>query len=726
MMAFNRADGRGLGFRGQGLPASSVAFGNRGIVYLRGDNDLNTVPLMTESQPSFFPSFPPLKSFCGSLQSFAPVTLELVSHSRLEPLWDSLVRQYHYLGYQRLLGHRLKYLAFLQGHPVAALSFSAPALKLAVRDRYIGWSAPQRKLYLHHLANNSRFLILPGVQIPHLASHVLALTIRRLKEDWKQHFHTPLWLLETFVDSGRFPGTSYRAANWICLGPTRGFGKQGIHYTYHGSRKEVFLYVLEPDFRQRIGCQPLLPAHLPTPSQKKAEELAMILRHAPWSPDLVPCVKLTEEDLQDISQELIRFHQQFHTCYRRQEHHRLGLAYFSGLLSNLEAKSVEPIALAFLDDHTVRPLQQFLKGGRWRHEQMETQHQTLLGDSLSCPKGMITVDSSEFPKKGKESVGVARQYCGATGKVDNCQSGVFIGYSSGKGYGLLTSQLYMPKEWFSAAYAQRRADNRVPEDLPFQTKPQIALSLIRKIMEKKLFAAQWIGCDATFGSDPAFLASLPKELYFLASVRSKTQVFLRKPKVGLPPYCGRGRRPKRLKVLRGELQPKTVAQIAKSRKTVWHSMVLAEGAKGPIRADIACLRVFPSHGGLPQENSVWLLIRRTADAQIKFAFSDAPEDMPLSELTDASTLRWGIEQCFEDGKGYVGMGQYEHRSWPAWHRHMIYVFLALHFLLRLRLRFKKNSSPDVTPGSQVNLRRSPSPISELQGSHRNCPISYAS
>lgn len=686
------------------------------------DGDFDKVPLLTDFQPSLFP----LKSFCGSLQSLAPVRLERVSHSRFEPLWDVLVRQYHYLGYQRLLGHRLKYLAFLQGHPVVALSFSAPALKLAVRDRYIGWSAPQRKLYLPHLANNSRFLILPGVQVPHLASHVLARTIRRLNEDWQQYFHTSLWLLETFVDPSRFQGTSYRAANWRCLGPTRGFGKQGIHYTYHGSRKEVYVYVLEPDFRQRIGCQPLLPAHRPAPSQKKAEELAMILRHANWNPDLVPCMELTEEDLQEISQELIRFHQQFHQCYGRLEHHHLGLAYLSGLLSNLEAKSVEPIALAFLDDHTVRPLQQFLKVGRWHQEQMEAQHQILLSDSLSSPKGMITVDSSEFPKKGKESVGVARQYCGTTGKVDNCQSGVFLGYSSSKGYGLLTSQLYMPKEWFTPDYAQRRKNNLVPEDLTFQTKPQIALSLIQKLVEKKLFAAQWIGGDAIFGSDPDFLASLPKELYYLASIRSKTQVFLRKPKVGLPPYSGRGPRPKKLKVLRGQPQPKTVAQIAKSRKTVWNSLVLAEGAKGPIRADIACLRVFPSHEGLPQENSVWLLIRRTSDGQIKYAISNAPEDMPLGELTDASTLRWGIEQCFEDGKGYAGMGKYEHRSWPAWHRHMIFVFLGLHFLFRLRLRFKKNSSADLTPGSQIDCRCSPSPISGRQGGNRNCEIPYTS
>ena len=718
--------GRGLRFGDSYLPGQNMAFGNGGFVCSMTGKDFDTISVISESQPSFWPSPFRTEPLRGPLQSFAPVSLEVVSHSPSEPLWDSLVRQCHYLGYQNLLGHRLKYLAVIQGRPVAALSFSAPALKLRVRDHYIGWSAEQRKSYLKHLANNSRFLILPWVQIPHLASHVLALTLRRLKQDWERHFQIPLWLVETFVDPRRFPGTSYKAANWQCLGSTGGFGKRGIGYTYHGVGKEVYVYVLDPDFRQRIGCEPLLPLPRPSRSQKKVEELAMILRHAQWSPDLVPWVKLTEEDIQGISQELIQFHQQFHECYGRVEHHRLGLAYFSGLLSNLDAKSVEPIALAFLDDHTVRPLQQFLKTGRWDQEEMQTKHQVLLADSLSSPEGMITVDSSEFPKKGKESVGVARQYCGALGKVDNCQSGVFIGYSSSKGYGLLTSQLYMPQEWFSPGYAKRRKDTWVPTDLAFQTKPQIALTLIKEIVDQNLFAARWIGCDATFGSDPAFLDSLPKEIYYLANVRSNTQVFLKKPKVGLPLYSGKGRRPKRRKILAGQPQPKTVAQVAKSRKTVWQPMILAEGAKGPIQADIAYLRVFPAYGGLPQETSIWLLMRRTPEGQIKYAFSNAPEEMPLSELTHASTLRWGIEQCFEDGKGYAGMGKYEHRSWPAWHRHMIYVFLALHFLLRLRLRFKKNSSPDAPPGPQAGCRCPPSPFVDAPGSHRNRLVSYPS
>ena len=156
----------------------------------------------------------------------------------------------------------------------------------------------------------------------------------------------------------------------------------------------------------------------------------MILRHAGWNPDSMPWMELAASDVELIAEELVRFHEQFHGCFRRKEQHRLGLAYLSGLLSNKEAKSAEPIALTFLDENGVRPLQQFLKSHRWDDGAMLGMHHVLLADAISSPEGMLTVDSSEFAKKGKESVGVARQYCGALGKVDNCQSGIFVGYSS--------------------------------------------------------------------------------------------------------------------------------------------------------------------------------------------------------------------------------------------------------------------------------------------------------
>ncbi len=625
----------------------------------------------------------------GELSLLPPVTVEVVSQTAREPLWDELVRRHHYLGYQRLLGRRLKYLAFIEKHPVAALSFSAPALRLGVRDRYIGWSDEQRERLLDRIVGNSRFIIFPWVEVPHLASQVLSRALRRLQRDWQERYGIEVWLVETFVDPARFRGTSYKAANWRCLGSTYGSSKHGRGYIYHGLIKEVYVYVIEPKFRKLIGCQ----QKPPRPSRSlNVEAYKMIIRPENWNPDVVPWMKLTEDDVVTMASELMKFHEQYHDCFGRIEHRRLGLAYISGLLSNSQAKSVEPIALELLGASAVSSLQKFMKTYRWSHEAMQRKHQEFLSEEIATADGMLTVDSCESVKKGKESVGVARQYCGEVGKVENCQSGVFVGYSSKKGYGLLSCRLYMPQRWFTEEYEQRRKDTLVPEKLVFQTKPQIACDLINEMVQSKRFPAKWVGCDAVFGSDWAFLESISSNLFYFASIHSNTKVFLKKPRVGLPLYNGRGPRPQKPYVLRG--CPFTVREVAHSKKCSWSKVVLAEGAKGPIIADVACLRVYPSRDGLPYGNPLWLFIRRTRDGEIKYAFSNAPVDIPFEELCNASTMRWPIEQCFQDGKSYLGMDQYEHRSWPAWHRHMIYVFLALHFLLRLRLRLKKNSCFD--------------------------------
>lgn len=627
----------------------------------------------------------------GTLSSLPPVTVEVVSQTAWEPVWDDLVRSHHYLGYQKLLGRRLKYLVFMGERPVAALSFSAPALRLGVRDRYIGWSVEQRKAFLHHVTGNSRFVIFPWIHVTHLASQVLSRVLHRLPGDWRKRYGNELWLVETFVDPALFRGTSYKAANWTCLGFTQGSTKQGRGYVYHGRVKEVYVYVLEPRFRQRIGCH----EKPPRPSRSlNVEAQRMIIRPENWNPAATPWMKLTEKDVRAMADELVTFHEQYNDCFGRMEHKRLGLAYLSGLLSNSPAKSVEPIALELLGAPAVRSLQKFMKTYRWDQEAIKQKHQEALSREIASPDGMLTVDSCESVKKGKESVGVARQYCGEVGKVENCQSGVFVGYSSEKGYGLLDCRLYMPRPWFTEEYGERRNDTLVPRDLVFRTKPEIAGALLNEVLEKKRFPVRWVGCDATFGSDWHFLESLPSDVRYFAAVHSHTKVFLKKPRVGLPPYSGHGRRPQKPRVLRG--RSFTVREVARSRKCSWSKVMLAEGAKGPISADIACMRVYPARDGLPYGDPLWLFIRRTADGEIKYAFSNAPATISFDELCKASTMRWPIEQCFQDGKSHLGMNQYEHRSWPAWHRHMLYVFLALHFLLRLRLRFKKNSSADVT------------------------------
>ena len=145
---------------------------------------------------------------CGDLRAWSPLTLQVVSQSPREPLWDQLVRRYHYLGYQQLLGHRLKYLAYLQDRPVAALSFSAPARVLRVRDRWIGWSAAQRHAHLDRVVNNSRFLILPWVQLPNLASQVLARTLAHLPQAWAARFGTRLWRPSSIPPASAAPATA--------------------------------------------------------------------------------------------------------------------------------------------------------------------------------------------------------------------------------------------------------------------------------------------------------------------------------------------------------------------------------------------------------------------------------------------------------------------------------------------------------------------------------------
>jgi SRSO17 transposase len=340
---------------------------------------------------------------------------------------------------------------------------------------------------------------------------------------------------------------------------------------------------------------------------------------------------------------------------------------------------------------------------------MGAAHQRQLASVLNHPEGILTTDSSEFVKKGAHSVGVARQYCGRLGKVDNCQSGVFIGYASPNGYGLIEAQLYMPKAWFTPEYAQRRKDSWVPETLEFQTKPQIALSLIQQIRASRQFTARWLCCDAVFGANRDFLAALPEDLYYFAAIPASTLLCRQPPQLVVPEYSGRGRRPTKARPLSDQNRPQPVTKLL--RHLHFTPVQLAETAKGPLWAKVACCRVYR----VDDEQPLWLFVRKNEDGTVKYALSNAPADTSFKTLCQVSLMRWPIEQCFQEGKSQLGMNQYEHRSWPAWHRHMLYVFLALHFLMALRLRLKKNPYTDAAPGAAlVGLRAAPE-VADSQG-----------
>jgi Druantia protein DruA len=190
---------------------------------------------------------------CAPLGEIRPLQFRQVRHTWEEPLFNSLLERYHYLGYTQPVGEHLKYLVFALGKPIACLAWSSAARHLGPRDRFIGWSAEARRQNIGFIAYNTRFLILPFILVPHLASHILSRMARVLAVDWERIYAHPVYFLETFVDPQRFRGTSYRAANWISLGLTSGRGKDDQTHNPNRPIKEVLGYPLLKRFRQRLS-----------------------------------------------------------------------------------------------------------------------------------------------------------------------------------------------------------------------------------------------------------------------------------------------------------------------------------------------------------------------------------------------------------------------------------------------------------------------------------------
>lgn len=186
-------------------------------------------------------------------QHIVPIEIESVRRTADEPLFNSLMEHHHYLGYEQPVGEHLKYLAWSHGRPIACMAWSSAPRHLGSRDRYIGWSPAARRANIRLIAYNTRFLILPWVRVPHLASHLLARVTARLKRDWEQLYSHPVYFAETFIDPGRFRGTCYRAANWKLMGVTTGRGKDDHTNRPNRPIKEVFGYPLDPRFRQLLS-----------------------------------------------------------------------------------------------------------------------------------------------------------------------------------------------------------------------------------------------------------------------------------------------------------------------------------------------------------------------------------------------------------------------------------------------------------------------------------------
>jgi len=404
-----------------------------------------------------------------------------------------------------------------------------------------------------------------------------------------------------------------------------------------------------------------------------------------------PECNLSEKDVEQFVEDLDSYAKLFEPAFRRCEQWTWGQVYLKGLLGDTQRKTVERMALELGEN--VRDMQHFIGQSPWQKEPAVVIHQGLIASSAGEADGVMLIDESGVVKQGQDSVGVAPQYCGSVGKVANSQVGVHLGYASRTGYSLVDSRLFMPDEWFDG-----------PQDLTYQTKPEIGLELLQAAVKRneqapeEALSFQWVAADELYGDSPAFrdgVAAMNK--WYFTEIKSTTQVWLKRPEVYVPEWKGRGRHPTRLRLRNLSEKAVTVqALVAQIPQQAWTRATIKEGSKGPIVCDFAFLRVIESRNSLPGPQ-VWLVIRRTVDnpAELKFYFSNAPADIPLLDLVRISGMRWPIEIIFKEGKGEIGFDHYETRSWLGWHHHMLLVSLAHHFLVRLRI-YLKDKAPALT------------------------------
>ncbi len=418
--------------------------------------------------------------------------------------------------------------------------------------------------------------------------------------------------------------------------------------------------------------------------------------HRPNIPDAVP--KASSDPLPEIS----AFLEPFAPLFRRSQSRHSLERYITGLLTDLDRKNCDTIAAAVAATSTER-LQHLLTDAEWDPQQLDATRVRSLSEK-SPKSGILVLDDTSFPKKGNRSVGVARQYCGELGKRANCQVVVSAQYvadepeSRAPLHWPVSARLYLPEEeWVNDFKRRERA--HVPEEVGFETKPQIALSLIER-------AKRWevpfglVVADSGYGDNPNFLKGLQeRKVRYVCAVDSTFGVRLPEEvraakEAGAPPYKGRGQPPKERPA------PLYTAKemIGSLPEEAWAEVRRREGTKGTLGKRVTAVRTHwgtgsprhsTSHERVVTGAEGWLIGERPlkAGAEEKYAaetnyyFSDLPEDTSLERLATLAHSRWAIEQFYEDAKGECGLGDYQGRRWDGFHRHLALVMVAYSFLM---------------------------------------------
>jgi SRSO17 transposase len=394
----------------------------------------------------------------------------------------------------------------------------------------------------------------------------------------------------------------------------------------------------------------------------------MSLLDHPEAQALLDDATVIPDAVRDCTDRLTAFLQRYLPKFYRTEQRENATTVIRGLLSGLERKTCEPIAIeAGLPR---KPIQFFVGAGQWDDEAVMGELRLHVREELAEPDGVVVIDPSGFPKKGAESCGVARQWCGRLGKVDNCQVGVFLAYAAQAGYAPLDRRLYLPEDW--ADDPARREKCHIPPGVKFQEKWRIALDLLDRSLPG--LPHGWVTGDDEFGRAGDFRAALRRrrERYVLDVPCDTTVRDLER------------RRPPRRKAGVGRKREvpfrRADAWAASQPESRWERVTVRDGAKGPLVVDAMTVWVRAKRDGRigPEERLV--VIRPVGESRVDYALTDAGPEVPLAELVRVRGQRHRIEEVFEAGNGEVGLDHYEVRSWVGWHHHMTRALVALWFL----------------------------------------------
>ncbi|MDR1766376.1 MAG: transposase [Lachnospiraceae bacterium] len=420
------------------------------------------------------------------------------------------------------------------------------------------------------------------------------------------------------------------------------------------------------------------------------ESLREVLEKSVWDDVLLneadPGGSLVNRLPQELFDYLIHFLPLFHHAKQRVHF----ITYVKGLLSYAPRKFVGRFATTIGNESSVRMMQSFMCAAKWDDAALQGAYQELAAKVLSEPDGMFTLGVFDVIRKGNQSVGVARQFCTRTGKTENCQTGIVLGYTSTQnGHGLIDAELFLPKKWFSDEYEPFREKCGIPP-LVSKSKAEIANCLLNRMYEQGKFKGRWVGVGQEFSSDTRFLDSIPYGLSYFADVGEECMVF--------PVKAGGGVAEKAV----------SVRSLAGDASIPWHSVCYGMGSdKMPLISKEKVMHVYEMRQRKPGR-MLWLYIRE--DARTNYALCNASTAEPLATIRTLASRRWSFAPCFEWETSALGLDQYVGRSWTGWHRHTLMVFIAHLFLTAIKRKGLRSTLPlsdssEYQHGRRVNYCR---------------------